>query len=213
LIADGRVHRGMLGVTVQPVTADLARSLGLPSTRGALVSSVTDDGPAEQAGVKRGDVITSVNGAPVQNSNDVRNRIAATKPGSTVALVVTRNGREQELKAKVAELPSQGRAPRAVAGEEEGGKLGLALAPLPAERSRELGLDPGEGLVVSNVSSGSPAEDAGFQRGDVILEVNGTVPRSPEDVRKAVPATGDAPALVLVRRGEQPLYLPLSPRL
>ena len=212
LIADGQVHRGMLGVTVQPVTSELARSLGLESTRGALVSSVTEDGPAEKAGVKRGDVITRVDGVPVQNSNDVRNRIAATKPGSTVALRVTRNGREQDIQARVAELPSQGRVARTAADEQEGGQLGLALAPLPAERSRELGLEPGEGLVVSNVSSGSPADAAGFQRGDVIEEVNGSVPRSPDDVRKAVPASGDTPALVLVRRGEQSLYLPLSPR-
>jgi S1-C subfamily serine protease len=106
LIADGRVHRGMLGVTVQPLTSDLAASLDLTSARGALISSVADDGPAEEAGLERGDVVTAIDGRPVADSNDLRNRIAGTLPGEAVRLTVMRDGQERTIEATLGELPS-----------------------------------------------------------------------------------------------------------
>jgi Do/DeqQ family serine protease len=213
LIADGRVHRGMLGVTIQGVTPEIARSLGLDAVRGALVSSVTQGGPADAAGLERGDVITAIDGAVVQNSNDLRNRIAATRPGTSVKITVLRDGSERTLTARLDELPSNAqRSAGTGAGSDEGGALGLAVQPLTRERARALGLESEQGLVVASVSPNSAAADAGFRTGDVIEEVNGQPVQSASALRSAVGASGDRPALVLVRRGDQSLYLTLSPR-
>jgi Do/DeqQ family serine protease len=210
LIADGRVHRGLLGVTIQAVTPDIASSLGTGHTRGALVSSVSGGGPADAAGVQRGDVITAVDGAAVQTTNDLRNRIAATKPGVTVRLTVLRDGSERTISAKLDELPSDAQAQASPRGEAESGPFGLSVEPLPRERARALGLGAGVGLLVTAVTPGSPASDAGFQRGDVIEEVNGRGIGNVADLRSAVTASASKPALVLVRRGEGALYLTIG---
>jgi Do/DeqQ family serine protease len=213
LIDDGTVHRGMLGVTIQAITPDLARSLGLATTRGALVSSVSNGGAAEKAGIRRGDVILAINGDEVSSSNDLRNRVASTRPGTGVTLTVLRDGEEQTLSATLGELPSDSRASAgAPATEGEAGALGLRLQPVPADRARALNLQTGEGLMVASVAPGSPAGDAGLRSGDVIEEVNGRRVRSADDLRSAVNASKDRPALVLVRRGEGSLYLTLAPR-
>jgi S1-C subfamily serine protease len=107
LVSDGRVHRGMLGVTVQSVTADMAETLKLDSVRGALVNGVQPDGPAAKAGIEKGDVITAVNGVAVTDSNAVRNHVAQLKPGSKAELTIIRDGREQKLMATLDELPTQ----------------------------------------------------------------------------------------------------------
>src|SRR5262249_25302284 len=104
LIKNGKVRRGMLGVVVQPVTSDLAATLGLADVRGALVSQVNPGAAAERAGIRRGDVITAVNGAPVNDGNSLRNQIARMQPGSEVTLSITRDGRERQVKAALAEL-------------------------------------------------------------------------------------------------------------
>jgi Do/DeqQ family serine protease len=211
LIADGTVHRGMLGVTVQGVTPEIAESLGMETVRGALISAVNENGPADEAGLERGDVITAINGDAVETSNDLRNSIAATKPGSSITLTVLRNGEEQKVTARLAELPSDSQAAgRSGGSREEGGPLGLAVEPLSRERARALGLAEGQGLLVASVSADSPAADAGFRRGDVIEEVNGSAVASASALREAV-TSGNRPALVLVRRGEQSIYLTLSP--
>ena len=213
LIAEGTVRRGMLGVTIQPLTPDLARSLGLDTTRGALVSSVSNGSAAERAGVRRGDVILSINGDVVRTSNDLRNRVASTKPGTRVTLTVLRDGKEQTLAATLEELPSDSQASAgAPAGEGEGGALGLRVEPVPADRARALNLEAGQGLMVAAVTPGSPAADAGLRRGDVIEEVNGRRIGSAAELRDAVNASKDRPALVLVRRAEGSLYLTLAPR-
>ena len=215
LIADGRVHRGMLGVTIQQVTPDIAKSLGLKTATGALVSSVKEDGPADDAGLERGDVVTAIDGRLVEGSNDLRNRIAATKPGTRVALTVLRDGEQKTLTAALEELPSTSAGDgEGEAGEENGagGTLGLRVEPLPGERARSLGLEEGQGLVVSSVQPNSPASDAGIRRGDVIEEVNGDIVGSASDFSAAVSEAGARPTLVLVRRDDQSLYLTLSPR-
>jgi len=210
LVADGRVHRGMLGVTVQPLTADLASSLGLDAARGALVSSVTEDGPGDEAGIERGDVVVAIDGKRIDDSNELRNRIAATKPGGRVNLTVVRNGQERALTATLDELPSTRAAAQSDEEGPQAGSLGLQVQPVPDERARALGLDEGAGLLVTGVRPGSPAGDAGFQSGDVIEEVNRRRVTSVATVRDAVADAGGRPVLVLVRRGEQPLYLTVS---
>ena len=106
LIRSGTVRRGMLGVTVQPVTSDLASNVGLVDVRGALVSSVQPGGPADRAEVRRGDVIVALNGSPISDSNALRNHIANTPPGNEITLTLFRDNREQQVRVKLAELPA-----------------------------------------------------------------------------------------------------------
>ena len=213
LVAEGRVRRGLLGVGIQPVTPEIAGSLGIETARGALVSSVSGGGPAAAGGMQRGDVITAVDGHEVRTSNDLRNRIAGTTPGTTVRLTVLRDGSERTISARLDELPSSAQASAGPAGEEGGSDaFGLAVEPLPRDRARALGLGTGVGLLVTSVTPGSPASDAGFRRGDVIEEVNGHRVGTVADLRAAVSAATNRPALVLVRRGDGALYLTISRR-
>ena len=197
---------------MQGITPDIAASLGLSGARGALVSSVQPRGPAATAGIERGDVITAIDGHSVDTSNDLRNRIAASKPGSSVKLDVVRDGKERTVSATLSELPSSGQA-RGEDGEaaQGGGSLGLGVEPLSRERARALGLKEGEGLEIVSVAPSSPAADAGFQRGDVIEEVNGKALRGVAELRDAA-AAATRPLLLLVRRGEQSIYLTIAPR-
>ena len=214
LIADGRVHRGMLGVTIQQVTPDIAKSLGLKTATGALVSSVQEEGPADDAGLERGDVITAIDGKLVEGSNELRNRIAATKPGARVTLTVFRNASQKTLTATLQELPTSSARSNGEreGGGQEGGALGLRVEPLPRDRARSLGLAEGAGLIVSSVQPNSPASEAGIRAGDIIEEVNGHAVNGVSDLKDAVSQAGARPTLVLVRRGDQSIYLTLSPR-
>src|SRR6185503_11994968 len=107
LLKTGKVRRGMLGVTIQSVDADLASSLNLPAARGAIVTSVANGGPAEKAGLKRGDVIVAINKQPVIDNNSLRNLVATQPPGSNVEVTASRNGRDQNFQVALAELPER----------------------------------------------------------------------------------------------------------
>jgi serine protease Do len=212
LVASGRVRRGMVGVSIQPVTADIAASLSLPAVRGALVSDVQPGSPAERAGVRRGDVITAVNNVPVADFNAFRNTIARIQPGTEVTLTVSRDGREQQLRATLAELPvesSEGERP-AAGGEDNaagGGRLGVAVEPLTPESAARLEL-PREtrGLVVTNVDPEGPAADAGLRRGDVIQELNRKPLTTREELRAALNGAGERPVLLLILREGRSTY-------
>jgi serine protease Do len=204
LVQGGTVHRGMLGVTVQGVTSDLAASLGLPQVKGALVSSVSEDSPAERAGIKRGDVILALDGQPVSDSNSLRNQISRLKPGTTVEVKVLRGGQEKEMSVRLAEMTARTAANDSEESSPRGrgtpGALGLSV-------------QPGDGGVeVTRVDPSGPAADAGIQAGDVLEEINGTAVKSSSDVRAAVAKSEGRPALVLVRRGEQTLYVAVPTR-
>ncbi|HUG52384.1 MAG TPA: DegQ family serine endoprotease [Vicinamibacteria bacterium] len=201
LIADGTVRRGMLGVTVQGVTSDLAASMGLPDVEGALVSAVSADSPAQKAGVARGDVILEIDGQAVRDSNSLRNQVSRLKPGTRTSLKLFRNGQERQVSVELAELPrsarDESRAPRRPGAE---GGLGLSVAPGPS------------GAEVTAVDPSGPAAEAGIQVGDVLEEVNGSPVRSASDLRTAVGRAKGKPSLVLVRRGDQTLYVAVPER-
>jgi Do/DeqQ family serine protease len=211
LIDHGSVRRGQLGVTAQTIDSPLARSLGLTEVRGALVSGVTAGSAAERAGLRRGDVILSVDGHPIANSNALRNRIASTKPGTKVALTVMRDGREQSLTATLGELAAVGGV--AVDSDEPGGgrgAFGLRVEPLTREQARQLGVRAERGLVIGAVAPDSPAARAGLRAGDVIETVDGEPVTTAEALRDALDASPERPALVLVHRKDQALFVPLA---
>jgi serine protease Do len=204
LQASGHVTRGRLGVGIQDLDQALASSFGLDMPRGALVTSVERDGPAEKAGVKEGDVITSFNGHPVDNAGALPAMVAATAPGKIVPVEVWRGKSTRELAVKVTQMPET----ESVAqndSEHDSGRLGLAVRPLTAEEQHQI--DAEGGLVVEGVQGA--AEDAGIRPGDVVLSANGKPVRSIEDLRAAVSGSRDHIAL-LVQRGDGRLFVPVD---
>jgi Do/DeqQ family serine protease len=212
LIANGRVHRSRLGVTVQGMTSDLAAGFGLSKADGALVSDVTPGGAADKAGIKRGDVILGYQGRPVIDTNSFRNEIASTKPGSTVTLSVMRDGKTSDIKATLEESPDAKNARGGDEGEARGGsgKFGMTVEPLTPEIARQLDIDRDtKGVVISDIDPSGAAASAGLREGDVIQQVNGKSVRSAEDVRSALNAASDKPAVLLIARGAATVFVPL----
>jgi Do/DeqQ family serine protease len=209
LTKSGTVRRGILGVTVQPVTSDLASSLGLSDVRGALISSVQHGGPAERAGLQRGDVIVALNGSPVTDSNALRNQIANTEPGSEVTLTILRDKREQQIRVKLAELPAN-RKIAAADNTSNGntGELGIGVLPLTPELASRLRLPmEAQGLVVTDVNELGAAADAGIREGDVIVEANRQPVRALADLQPTIQNTGSKPLLLLINRGGNTVFV------
>jgi len=213
LLKTGKVHRGMLGVTIQSVDADLASSLNLPAARGAIVTSVASGSPAESAGLKRGDVITSVNNQSISDRNTLRNAVASLAPGTNVQVKAVRDGREASFQVALAELPDNRRATTEDTDGATGtntGRFGMTLQPLTADMASRMGLSANEqGLVVTRLDPDGAAADAGLRQGDLIQEVNRKPVRNLTEFTAAVQQSGSRPALLLVKRGEGSVYIPL----
>ena len=219
LLKDGKVHRGMLGVNIQNITPEFARSLELKDTRGVIVSNVQAGSAAEKAGIKRGDIITAINGDAIEDSNELRNKVAGTPPGTDVKITILREGQQQELTAKLDEYKSEGVKPdtndegESPDTQNQNGKLGLSLQPVTPETARQLGLPNGTtGLAVTDVDPNGAAAESGIARGDVILEVNRQAVGSLEDVKSALDRSGDRPVLLLIARKGQTIYLTVTPK-
>ena len=213
LTKNGRVSRGRLGVNIQELTPELAQSMNLKDSRGVLVSGVEPGMPAEKAGVREGDVITAVNGTRVEDSNSLRNRIAAMSPGTDVALTILRDGHEEQLHAKLIELKDDNQAAASEGGgdkESGGGQLGISVEPVTADIANRMKLKKTEGVVVTDVDPNSPAAEAGLQSGDVILEVNHQAVKSGADIRAGVKAAGSRPTLLLMNRDGVNHYLAIQ---
>jgi serine protease Do len=212
LIARGKVVRGWLGIAIQDVTDELASSFGVREREGVLVAGVIKGGPAEAAGLRPGDVVVELSGAKVREVPDLQRRVAAVTPGQTVALVVVRDGQAQRLNVRIGEMPAEEPVTAAVDPEPDGFGLQIeALAPDSAER---LGLPFEQGLLVTDVAGGGPADRAGLRRGDVILEVDRQPVHDAPSLHKALAAvpTGRS-VLVRVHRpgpGGRTQYLVLQ---
>ncbi len=214
LISKGKVSRGQLGVTVQYINSDLAASLGMKEVRGVLVNNVVSGGPADRAGLKSGDVILDINGAPVNDVNTLRNLIAAAGPGTQVNLTILRNGNQQQLTAKLGEFnPQAGNNSNGGgqgAQQTPSGKLGVTLEPMTPDLARQLGLSPAtQGMVVDSVDPSGAAANAGIQAGDVIQQVNHQAVRSVGELRGALQKSAGRPALILVNRKGQTIFVPV----
>ena len=166
LIASGRVVRGWLGIAIQDVTDELAGTFGV--REGVLVAEVMKGGPAEAAGVRQGDVIVELNGAPIKEVPDLQRRVAAVAPGQPVRLKVIRERKPVALSVTVTEMPAE---EPVLAGAPEDEGWGLSVEPLSGDAAAQLGLTIAAGLLVTDVVAGSPADKAGLRRGDVIVEV------------------------------------------
>ncbi len=220
LLKDGKVHRGMLGVGIQPLTDNLAEKFNAKDTNGVLINDVKKDSAAEKAGIKRDDIIIAINGEKVEDPNTLRNKVAGTMPGTEIKITVLRDGKEQELTAKVDELKTEGVKPDSSDQNNsepgnltDSGKLGLSLQPLTPQTAKQLNLPPDTpGVVVTDIDQNGSAAETGITRGDVILEINRQVVNSLEDVKSALDKSGDKPILLLISRKGQTIYLTVTPK-
>jgi serine protease Do len=202
IVAHGKVDHARLGVTVQDLSAPLAASFGLDAPNGALVSAVAPGSAAEKAGLKAGDVITSLGGEPVQVAGDVSNRIGLARPGERLKLTVWRDKQRTELPVTLGRAEPEGKQ---AAADTQGGALGLAVRPLERDELRSAGLD--HGLLIERVSG--PAQLAGVEPGDVLLALNGKPVRGIEQVREVMRGKPKSVALLVVRDGQQ-IFVPVN---
>ncbi len=204
IIAHGKVEHGYLGISLNDVTPDNASFFNLKTAEGAIVAQVTPDSPASRGGLKQGDVVSQINGQNVVNSSALQVAVSEVAPGTKIALGILRNGQPQtvnvtvgvygEKGTQVAENDGSGGQ-----GKSNSGKLGLAVADLTQDTRQQLRI-PSEvhGAVIENVRPASPADDAGLQPGDVVLEVNRKPLSSAEQFVSAVHGAGDHDVLLLV---------------
>ena len=222
LVKNGKVRRGMLGVTIQNITENIAKSLQLENTNGVLVGNVGEGSAAEKAGIKRGDIITKLNGEAIEDSNMLRNKVAATAPGTEIKVTIVRDGKQSEVKAVLGELETEGIKPddsdsqkenKSPDKAEKNGKLGLSLQPLTPEIARELDIPVNTGgIVVTDVEPNGAAAEEGIRRGDIILEINRQQVNTLTDVQAAIEKSGNRPVLLLISRGGQTTYLTIMPQ-
>lgn len=210
LKAHGKVTRGRIGVQIGPVSDDVGKAIGLPDAKGAMVSNVEADGPADEAGIRAGDVITKFDGKEITHMTDLPRIVGATKPGKRVPMEVWRKGKTVTLQVKVGEMPS-------AEGEAENGQsetpkaaptdvLGLRVSAVPEELSKKIK----GGVQVTEVEGQAAA--AGLSAGDIILTINDTDVTSPEQYSKLVAGLDKSrAAALLVMRGDQTQWITITP--
>jgi len=202
LINKGNVSRGWMGVSIQPVTEELAQSFSLSSTKGALINSVMPGSPAEKAGIRQGDVVIAFNGGEVKDPAHLQRLVAEMGIGASVRVSVIRDGRASDLTMTLANAESAPQARRGGGGESQQGQsdpLGLMV--------EDAG---GDGVVVVDLAPGGAAAGVGMKRGDVIVSINRKRITSSADYQKSVRQGQGRPLIVLVRRGESSIYFAIK---
>ena len=207
IVQTGRVVRGYLGVWIGDVDKDMADALGLKEKGGAIVNQIIEGGPSEGK-LKKGDVILKVDDQKVENASHLMRIIAKYEPGTRVELTVWRDGKLRKVRVKLGERP-----PREALAEGKPrtfGKLGMEVQTLTKDLAERLGYEGEEGVVVTSVEPGSPADDKGIRRGDLIKEVGGKKVRSVGDYKEALKDLKPGQAvLFLIRRGDRTFYVAL----
>ncbi len=197
---EGTVSRGFIGVKIQNLTPELAKGLGVPAKEGAVVSEVTDDGPAKKAGIQRDDVITALDGQKVSSSGALSRSVAVKRPGTTSTLTVFRGGKQMEIKVQLGTLPEEGmNQPNQSGGDEESNwqqKIGLSLQNVDRRYAQSFGA-PVEGALIADVSPGSAAEHAGLAPGMIITEINKKPVRNREEAVRALKSAKSGSTVLL----------------
>ncbi len=209
LISKGKVVRGWLGVTIQNLTPELARQFELKEEKGVLVGDVIEGGPAEKAGLRRGDLITEFAGRKIEEPNQLRNMVANTEPGQSVVMKIIRENRADTLNVTISEVPADTQRQRA--GEFDNLLNGVSVQDLTTELSVRLNLPKKlRGVIVTDVDPGSPAANS-VMKGDVIQEVNRRPVSSAAEYEQVISTIGsDKDILLLVYRGGASIYITLS---
>jgi len=208
LKARGKVTRGWMGVSVQDISEDIAKSMKLKDRSGALIADVFKGDPADKAGLKAGDVVVEISGKKVKDAHDLLIMIAGFQVGETVQIKILRDGQERKLTIKIAERRDEAES---VADLENGEAFGMVVQEITQEIARRLGISQKEGVVVVEVQEGSVAEAVGLQPQDIILQVNKTkVGTLKGYVREMQKVMGKGGILLLVKRGKSTFFVPLS---
>jgi serine protease Do len=204
LTQHGKVIRGWLGVSIQDLTPDLQEQFDAPDQRGVLVSDVVEGGPAEEGGLKRGDIIRQYDSYEVNDSRQLRSLVAETPPDASVTIQVLRDGDEKQLKVRIAEMPKDLEA--LASSDEERGKHALTGITVKPFSSGE------KGVEVTEVKPGSAASRAGIREGDIIREINRQVVRDIEDFQRLTSKLdADDQVLLLLQRGRTTIFLSITP--
>jgi serine protease Do len=184
IVEDGKVVRGWLGASIQNLTQDLADSFGFEGTDGVLIGDVVSDGPGDKGGLEAGDIVVRFAGKSVDDMNQLRNRVAATKPGKKVEVEVFRDGKRKKLDIEIGELESQAFFARGLAGPED---LGMQLQNITPDLAARLRLQADEqGVVVTQVEPASVAEKSGIRPGDIVIAVGSDRVTSLSEFREAL---------------------------
>ncbi|MEP7152529.1 MAG: DegQ family serine endoprotease [Nitrospira sp.] len=209
LVKTGKVVRGYLGIGIQDLNQDLAKSFDLKGSNGAIVTDLKEDGPAEKAGLKQGDVITAFQGAPIEDAVTLQRAVTRSAVGSKATVKVMREGHERDLSVTIGELPDNQQVAKVETGPSDQPLAGLAVQELDRETAQELGLKGKlQGVVVTSVDPESEAERAGLMPGDVIREINRKPVTSMKDYdRAASDLKKGQNVLVLINRRGASLYL------
>ena len=203
----GRVTRGWLGVSIQPLTAELAKSFNAKDTKGVLISDVIGESPAAKAGLKPGDILLEFDGKKVEAPADLQRTVGLAQPGQEAKMKVWRDQGEKTIDIKIGEAPDDKETP-ARPSRVAPSTLGLEVRPITPEIARQLNLKSNDGVIVARVDEGSAAGDAGVQRGDVIREINRQKVRSMADYERLTKDVKEGDRLtVLLQRGQMSLYV------
>ncbi len=213
ILKNGKVVRGWLGIAIQDVTPSIAKAFNVSETKGALVSDIDSKGPSANSGLKRGDVITGLNGKPVTGPNELRLRVAEMAPDSVAHLQVVSDGRSHEIDVKLGQLHEGRAVAEAKQGTATGPLAGVQIESLTPDTAQQLNLPANtKGVVVNSVSADSDAAAAGLQRGDVIQEINRQPVNSIGDYEQAVKKAGDKePVVLLADRGGTRSFIVVHP--
>ncbi|HEY7531360.1 MAG TPA: DegQ family serine endoprotease, partial [Nitrospiraceae bacterium] len=203
LIKDGKVVRGYLGIGIQDLNQDLAKSFGRSDMKGALVSDVKEDSPADQAGLKQGDIIMTYQNAAIEDAVVLQRMVTRTTVGTKVPVTVIRDGHEKKLTVTIGEQPETARMAKAQTEQADYAFAGVAVQDLDRETAKELGIKEKHGVVVTNVEPDSGADKAGLMPGDVIREINRQPVKSVKDFEKASAGVkkGESVLILINRRG------------
>jgi serine protease Do len=201
LIKTGNVTRGYLGIVIQDLTPELAKSFGLDDHKGILVAEVTEDSPAEKAGLRQGDVILEFNGKPVEEVGVFRNRVSLKAPGTREKITVLRDGKRQTLTVTIGKLPDS--CLTASTESHTPDKLGLTVQALTPGLAEQLGYQKEKGVVVTQVTPGSVAALAGVQPGTLIQEVNRKKINNVDEFKQAIRKSENKKSILLLVRDEK----------
>jgi serine protease Do len=207
IVDHGHVVRGFLGATIQDVTPTMASALKMSDSNGVLIGDVTAKGPAAQAGIKPGDVITKINNQPVADASALRLQISQIDPGTTVPLTLVRNGSNMTVNAKLGELPND--RDKSAENSNDGDNLqGMQVEPLTPALRQQLHLNSDStGVVISQLDPNSAAATSGLREGDVVEEINHKPINSVSDFEHAMQSAGDQPTLLHINRDGTGLFI------